>query len=636
MSTIHKKNVPFKVSTFAASISFALGIGCITSVNAASLGNASATTTTPIKHVVIIYQENVSFDHYFATYPYAANQPNEPIFTPDILTPSVNGLGELINGQLVGELLTNNPNANNPANGSNAINPFRLSRSQASTCDQDHTPGDEQRAFDGGLMDLFPSTVGVSSCAPTYSWGKGNGLVMGYYDGNTVTAFWNYAQNFAMSDNSYSTVFGPSTPGALNLISGNTYPAYPSATTPNVVAMNGSFGTLTGDLQPTGDVCTTNTPNLKMGGKNIGDLLNAKGISWGAFMGGFDLTITNPDGSTGCKRQSPASAANGGPKLDYIPHHAWFQYYASTQNLSHTRPTVPPSQYGTSADTVTNHQYDIHDFFDALNANNLPAVSFLKAPGYQDGHAAYSDPLKEQQFVVNTINAIQQSSFWGDTAIIIAYDDSDGWYDHQMAPIVNPSSIDNPLSTPYTDWLSGTGKCGNGSMLKDASGNAINGRCGYGPRQPLLVISPYAKQNYVDHSLTDQTSILRFIEDNWSTGQIGGGSFDALAGTINNMFDFTTHHMVKPMLLLDPNTGNSQSQVSCLFDWAQDVYGYLFYSSLPVVTQYTPTYSYRYFAGSNSYVGVSINDNHVYYLNASGNLLDVGPLSGWLVTSGCQ
>jgi phospholipase C len=295
-----------------------------------------------------------------------------------------------------------------------------------------------------------------------------------------------------------------------------------------------------------------------MGGQNIGDLLTAKGISWGSFMGGFDLTITNPSpgSGTGCKRMSPATPANGGPTADYIPHHAFFQYWASTANPTHARPTVPPSKYGTTADTGANHEYDIHDFFDALNADNLPAVSFLKAPANMDGHAGYSDPLLEQEFVVNTINTIQKSKFWRNTAIIISYDDSDGWYDHQMSPIINPSAIAS-ADTKNSDQLNGPGKCGNGSpTLKNAAGSPIEGRCGYGPRLPLIVISPWAKENFVDNTLTDQSSILRFIEDNWSTGRIGGGSFDAVAGKINHMFDFDDrHHGSIRRLLLDPSTG---------------------------------------------------------------------------------
>jgi phospholipase C len=78
-------------------------------------------------------------------------------------------------------------------------------------------------------------------------------------------------------------------------------------------------------------------------------------------------------------------------------------------------------------------------------------------------------------------------------------------------------------------------------------------RCGYGPRLPFLVISPYAKQNFVDHSLMDQTSILRFIEDNWSLGRIGDQSFDEIAGSVLGSFDFSKAHS-KP-LILDPGSG---------------------------------------------------------------------------------
>jgi phospholipase C len=278
----------------------ALSLPISTSVRAADDDNGP--TATPIEHVVVIFQENVSFDHYFATYPMAANPAGEPAFHAKPGTPAVSGLS--------GSLLTNNPNANNPANGANAINPFRLDRSQASTCDQGHSYGPEQQAFDQGLMDMFPASTGSASCAPAFSYGKGKGLVMGYFDGNTITALWNYAQNFAMSDNSYSSVFGPSTPGLLNLVSGNTFPAMPSAASTKVVPVNTGPGTLVGDLDPTGDLCSGGT-TVQLGGTNIGDLLNHDGVTWGAFMGGFDLTIKNPNSTTGCARSSPASPSNG-------------------------------------------------------------------------------------------------------------------------------------------------------------------------------------------------------------------------------------------------------------------------------------------------------------------------------------
>jgi phospholipase C len=516
-----------------------------------ALAAGSTGAATPIEHLVVIFQENVSFDHYFATYPAALNPAGEPPFLAKEGTPSVNGLGTLVEGQPDGVLLTDNPNARNPANGTNAINPFRLDRSQASTCDQGHSYGPEQQSFDMGLMDMFPATVGQGGspfCNAAFAYGKDKGLVMGYFDGNTVTALWNYAQNFAMSDNSYSSTFGPSTPGLLNLVAGNTFPATPSAPSTKVVPINSGPGALVGDLDPIGDTCSAGT-TVRLGGPNIGDLLNAKGVTWGAFMGGFDLSVRNADTSTGCNRQSPASAANGGPTKDYIPHHAFFQYYQSTVNPSHTRPSSI-AEIGHNG--PANHQYDLHDFFDTLAAGNLPAVSFIKAIAAGDGHAGYSDPLMEQSLtLVPTINAVMASPFWKSTAIVVLYDDSDGWYDHQMSPIVNPSAVLQTASPSNSDQLNGPGVCGRGTPL-----GGVEGRCGYGPRQPLVVISPFAKTNFVDHTLTDQSSVLRFIEDNWGTGQLGGGSYDQLAGSLVNMFDFDGGHAFgERRLFLDPTTG---------------------------------------------------------------------------------
>jgi phospholipase C len=502
------------------------------------IAEAQSGTKTPIKHLVVIFQENVSFDHYFGTYPHALNPPNEPVFRAAPGTPGVNGLTD--------GLLYTNPNyVNSALNGTAAANPFRLDRSEAATADQDHDYLAEQQAFHFGLMDGFPKYTGTPGPPPAGQ--STGGLVMGYYDGNTVTAYWNYAQRFAMSDNSYGTNFGPSTDGALNLISGQLNGVVDQANAGADVVPDGGGGfTLISDADPVGDVCsTTSGALLSMSGQNVGDLLNSRGISWGFFEGGFDLSATNSNGSTGCSR-STTSTVTGTKKADYIPHHQPFQYYLSTQNPKHTRPTSA-STVGIDGDPA-NHQYDTHDFFDALKAGNFPAVSFLKAPGYQDGHAGYSDPLDEQTFVVNVINTLQQQKDWSNTAVVIAYDDSDGWYDHQIGPIVNQS-------VSAMDALTGTGQCGTGeNALSGLNVAHAQGRCGYGPRLPLLVISPFAKRNYVDHSVTDQTSILRFIEDNWLDSQRISGSFDSLAGTLNSMFQFHRSPETQPFLL-DPSTG---------------------------------------------------------------------------------
>ena len=505
-------------------------------------------TATPIKHLVIIFQENVSFDHYFGTYPSAMNPSGEPVFKAKKNTPTVNGL--------TAALLNSNPNLLNAANLTGATNPFRLDRSQAATNDQNHAYGPEQSAAGAGLMDLFPlntGTAGPPPNAPPLAVTT-KGLTMGYYDGNTVTAFWNYAQNYAMSDNSYGTTFGPSTPGLMNLVAGQTNGAI-NILNPNSTEVDGGNGSLTvvGDPDPTGDVCSSPSRNqLNMLGFNIGDKLTGAGITWGSFMGGFDLTAVNANLSTGCTRTSAGIASPAGT-ADYIPHHAFFQYWPSTANPTHARPKSI-SEIGNAG--PANHQYDINDFFAALKHNILPSVSFLKAPAFQDGHAGYSDPLDEQTFVVNVVNTLQKSNFWKDTAVIIMYDDSDGWYDHVMGPIVNQSS-----STQ--DALTGPGACGSG--LAALPGPALNphaqGRCGYGPRLPFIVVSPWAKQNFVDHSVTDQSSVIRFIEDNWLENQrLGNGSFDDYANTITQFFDFNgSCDNDTNRLILDPSTGEVTS-----------------------------------------------------------------------------
>jgi phospholipase C len=542
-------------AALAATAAVALGVPL------AAATQAKPATLTPIQHVVVIFQENVSFDHYFGTYPNATNADGQS-FVAAKKTPSVNGL--------TGALLTANPNG---------ANPRRLDPSTTSdvlTCDQDHDYGDEQSAFDNGAMDKFIASTGNGNGKGPTGQPCQASDVMNYYDGNTTTALWNYAQHNAMSDNSFGTTFGPSSPGAVNLVSGDTggvNRAIKGAATDGDVVADGKGGySLISDAQPFYDDCSSRDA-ASMGGTNVGDQLNAAGLSWGFFQGGFrptapyagatDSTLSyDPESGTQakvtCTASHPVGVALGGTgqygtKGDYIPHHEPFQYYQSTANPHHLAP-ASLTDIGTDTSTPgqfdkANHQYDMSDF-DSLvagihagtvPASNLPAVSFLKAPGYEDGHAAYSDPIDEQQFIVKEINALQQLPTWSSTAVIIAYDDSDGWYDHAYSGVTNPSQTS-------ADSLTGAGLCGSGTPLASEQG-----RCGYGPRLPFLVISPYAKQNTVTHTLTDQSSILKFIEHNWSLGKIPG-SFATVAGSIDNMFDFN-HGPSNPPMYLDPSSG---------------------------------------------------------------------------------
>jgi phospholipase C len=522
----------------------------------ASIGPSSAETkqtATPIKHVVVIYDENISFDHYFATYPNAINPAGEPAFKAAADTPWVSNL-------TTAHLLINNPNFTNPENGAGAANPFRLDRTEAATADQNHAYTPEQLAYDHGKADLFPKYTGTGDFGRKGVLGT-SGLVMGYYDGNTVTALWNYAQHFAMSDNAHGNTYGPSTPGALEVVAGQTngeqfvVGTKTEATKASVAYVDNRIGGLTmiQDLDPGYDLCSTRKNQVVMEGNNIGELLNSAGITWGGFMGGFNLEIKNANSTTGCAR-STYSAVMKRAITDYIPHHNWFQYYALTANPTHARPaSLADVGYSFAHDGTrdpSNHEYDLQDFYDAVGAGNFPAVSFIKLPAYQDGHAGYSNPLDEQTGIVNLVNFIEQQPGWKDTAIIITYDDSDGWYDHGFSAPTNPSY------DKVADQLDGPGKCGFGTPLPGINGRPVNGRCGLGPRLPFLVISPWAKPNCVSHTEIDQASVIRFIEDNWLGGErLGEGSFDAASGSIMDMFDFTSTGGRTAAIRLDPATG---------------------------------------------------------------------------------
>jgi len=602
-----------------------------------------------IKHVVIIFQENASFDHYFATYPNAKNTDGVKFLArPD--TPTVNGLTDG-NSQFPERVNVglHDHNPNQAANGD--ANPFRMTRDQVVTCSNNHGYKGEQQATDAGFMDKFPQNNIPSQpgCALDGS------TVMGYFDGNTVTAMWEWAQRFSMSDNSWGTTYGPSTPGALNLISGQTAGAvvhsfngsigkngrltdnivtatmpgnvFVAATNPVVQAdtansegkIAAQTGTLVNDLDPYLDDCgndkggTAGKVNtVEMTGRNVGDLLNEKGVTWGWFAGGFrtagraNPVTTDPNHPMAGVSNDPfgttsfGGAANDGQAThendsgftpavcaaahilhpdavttfdgnvsilhpvhaDYNPHHSPFQYYASTRNPHHYPPTSV-NMIGKS--DRANHQYDLLDFYAALRNGNLPAVSFIKAINRDDGHpGSESDPLAEQRFLVQTINLLQRSAEWESTAVFIAWDDSDGWYDHATPPLVNPSAAMG------FDAVSSD----NGGNCGSPKPGALQARCGFGPRLVLNMVSPWSKVNYVDHTLTDQSSLLRFIEDNWGLNYIDGPakrdaangrrqpnfnvfpekqSFDVVTGSFDNLFDDEPHMQ---RFFLDPVSGS--------------------------------------------------------------------------------
>jgi phospholipase C len=586
---------PVRTLTLTAAAGFfaamAFGVsGAIASGAAPAADQNAGAATTPIKHLVVIFDENISFDHYFGTYPFAANPAGEPGFTAKPGTPTANGLYSGLDaaGQPTGPLLTSNPNLSSPQ---------RLGHSDPMTCDQDHGYTHEQSANDLGAMDKFVQDTGRSATIATCLAGltfngspepvpgtSPNYAVMDYYDGNSVTGLWNYAQQYAMSDNAYTANYGPSTPGALNVTSAQTYGAIcgpasatindstcsapaglntstPAATTSITIPASQDPGTGTNysDADPTYDICTylpgsdggdgrPAASTITMGGPNIGTELNAAGLTCGWFEGGFDNGYvpgqgTAPTVAQICDERHPN--VGGSSVVDYIPHHEPFEYYASTANPMHLPPT---SVAMIGHQDQANHQYDTADFWAAANAGSLPQVSFLKAPAYQDGHAGYSDPNDEQTWLVDTIDQLESLPAWSSTAVVVTYDDSDGWYDHVMPPIRSASQTS-------LDTLTGPGMCGTAPVPVNSASQPEQGRCGLGIRIPFLVVSPWSKSNYVASSAIDQSSVVKFIEQNWSLPALGNGAADAKAGSIMPMFSFNSKTPPNGTLFLDPATG---------------------------------------------------------------------------------
>jgi phospholipase C len=542
-------------TVIAAAAAVALGAGVAIGATAASASSApkfagyhtpalvSASyyrdtndTATPIKHLVVLFDENVSFDHYFGTYPYAANTGGTK-FVPKPGTPTVNGLyTKITKTGPVGPLLTDNPNE---------YNPQRLTPSEALTCDQNHGYQPEQQAENDGKMNMFVQDTEQDDCSTNGEFYGPPGIVMDYYDGNTATAEWNYAQNYAMSDNNWDTVFGPSTPGAISVSSGlssHGYAVTPSGTKTTDSGAITPDGTIYGDIDPYYDECsddnhTSTSPEGVLTGDNIGDLLNARHITWGWFQGGFAPTSHNSGGAV-CGAES--ENIDGSELTEYTPHWNPFEFNATTANPDH----LPPSSEAAIGRTdQANHQYDLSDFYETLKDGNLPSVSYLKPTTAQSGHPGESDPLDEQKFIVSTVNQIEESKYWASTAIVITYDDSDGWYDHVAPKLLNGShdSTIDEAACQATPIRVGT----------------ENGRCGYSQRLPMIVISPFTRDNYVSSNLTDTTSVVRFIEDNWLGGERIPGSFDATSGSLDapgGLLDFHVSPHLTPVIL-NPTTG---------------------------------------------------------------------------------
>ena len=415
------------------------------------------------------------------------------------------------------------------------------------TADQNHAYTAEQQAYDGGKADLFPKYTGKATNGGAGAFGT-KGQVMGYFDGNTVTAMWNYAQHFAMSDNAYSDTYGPSTPGMLNLVSGQTNGMTDRRHEQEAVhARRRLLLHQRRSGRPDDDQRRRSGLRCLLGPERPGD------------DGGQEhrRSAQRRRGHLGRRSWAGSSSTRRTQRHDRLQaQHAFDGRRRRCRGL-HPAPCLVPVfrldrqsdtcasefiaaiGYSLEADGKThdpaNHNYDLQDFYDAVKAGNFPSVSYIKLPAYQDGHAGYSDPLDEQAGTVALINFLQQQPDWENTAVIVTWDDSDGWYDHAFAAATSPHSMPKPISltapanAARARALSGVERQAGERPLRARHAPAVPGRSRPGPRQIMWVTTQISL-----------ASVVRFIEDNWLHGQrLGGGSFDAAAGSITDMFDFS-------------------------------------------------------------------------------------------------
>jgi len=421
-----------------------------------------------INHLIVIYQENWSFDGLYGQFPGANGLANagNTIKQVDKEGKALQALPRPLDTSTKPPV----PDLRFPEQ--LPVKPYDLAQyvsADQKTGDLVHRFYQNQLQIHGGKMDMFAA------------WSDNPGLVMSYYDGTDLPEG-KLARQYTLADNFFQAAFGGSLLNHFWLICVCT-PVWPDAPISMVIKLDPN-GILAQDNAVTPDGFVVNTAysvnqphpeNIKERNKlvpaqtmpTIGDRLGEKNISWAWYAGGWNDAIA------------------GNPDKDFQYHHQPFVYFANYAD-------------GKPAKAV--HLKDEQDFMKDLQSRNLPSVSFIKPIGAHNEHPGYATLLAGQQHVADLVKAVQESPYWSDTLIIITYDENGGRWDH-VAP-------------PQGD------------------------RWGPGTRVPAIIVSPFAKKGYVDHTQYDTTSILKFIEKRWDLAPLG--MRDAAANDLTNGLDLTS------------------------------------------------------------------------------------------------
>jgi len=486
----------------AALAALGLLFGCTTPPPAARAG------LERIEHVVVIYAENRSFDNLYGTFPGANGIANA---TPAQYT-QVDRDGKPLSA-LPPVWKGKEPDPAFPVGMPNR--PYRIDAPPINlplstpTRDLIHEFYRNQEQINGGRNDRFVAASDAGA------------LTMGYYDGASLP-LWKWAKDYTLADNFFMGAFGGSYLNHLWLVCActpvdATAPANlhaqvdergwlkTRATSPPSV-ITGAPEFLGGDVTPDGYSVNTTQPPYQpsrvppaQGGdprladpakhtlppqslKTVGDTLSAKGVSWVWYSGAWDAAVKDGMQPPDAPRKVIATSANGAPY--FVTHHQPFNYFV---------------RFAPGTADRERHLRDYTDLVAAIDKGTLPAVAFYKPQGVLNQHPGYADVLSGDEHIAALIAKIQASPLWSSTAIIVTYDENGGFWDH-VAP-------------PKGD------------------------RWGPGSRIPTLVVSPYAKRGYVDHTPYDTTSIIKFLTRRFALEPLPG--VRANAGDLTNAFDLT-------------------------------------------------------------------------------------------------
>jgi len=370
---------------------------------------SAAPAATPIKHVIVIVQENHTFDNYFGTYP------------------GVNGIYNV----KAKANSSGGPPVVEPYPFASAVLKGNLNNSWTAAHD----------AYDNGKMDGFVAAQNDTDVA------------MGYYDYRLIPYYWDYAAQYVLFDNFFSSVMGPSLPNHLYLVAGQS----------GGLVLDSRFGVFNFQSQ------SVKSDDFEF--ESVVNELEAAHVSW--------------------------------------------RYYAGGEGFLNNWNPLPAFPYVENNESLVTDIWDTGQFVNDLKNGSLPSVSWVMPDSDFVSEEPPANVTSGERTVVSEINAVMSSQYWNSTAIFLTWDDWGGFYDH-----VPPPQVD---------------------------------QYGYGFRVPLIILSPYAKQGYVDNTQGDFTSILKFIETDFNLPSLT--SRDAAANDLYGAFDFSQKPRA-PLVLPGPFLAN--------------------------------------------------------------------------------